>query len=546
MGAVRMRERRLLAGACGVALFALALRLGPLYWSPLPFNPDGVGYAAIARDSLALGEFPLDGMATDQVGYAALISVVTALAGGQALTTAQPTSAFVGAATVLVGIVLAARLAADAGVASSRVRAAGLVAGLLVSVEGVFLYRSMPTDEQTAGLLLVPAVALVVDRWLRTGTRRWLALATLFVAVVPPLHNLTGLVTGVTVTVLAGVTVVRDPRRSLAFRAVGGAFVTWVYVVGYHLLVASATGAVIVQSERLVRVPGLFLAWAVLAVLGGAWFVTTSSRVQRGGVIAVLGVAFGLVTVNAVRAVFPSTTVTTPAVLARLLPLAVPALAAGLAAHVPARSRNVGGVTVALVAAPVAIVCTGLTAALTFEYLALVYRSHLFAHVPLLALAGVGAVTALGADRERLTAVCVVVVVVAAAASMPVAYAGLELRTYKSVTTEAEFESTAYATETFRGWATDDHLGRVAGYHGGGGGRGPVYGWLRGGGPPPNCPVLAQHSWTTTGAQFHPQQPATISEDAYRDWLSRNHVVYAVDTSDPLVLVVPRGNATGC
>jgi len=541
-----MRERRLLAGACGVALFALALRLGPLYWSPLPFNPDGVGYAGLARDALTLGEFPLDGMATDQVGYSALLSVVTALAGGQALTTAQPTSAFVGAAIVLVGVVLAARLAADAGVDPARVRAAGLLAGLLVSVEGVILYRSMPTDEQTAGLLLVPAVALVVDRWLRTAGRRWLALAALFLVVIPPLHNLTGLVTGVTVTVLAGVTVVRDPRRGAAVRAVGTALVTWVYVVGYHLVVAGTTGAVIVQADRLVRVPGLFVAWVVLAVVAGAWFVTTSSRVQRGAALVVLGVPFGLIAVNAVRTVFPSTTATPSGLLVLLLPLAIPAIAAGLAAHVPARSRTAGGVTVALVAAPVAIVCTGLTAALTFEYLSLVYRSHLFAHVPLLALAGVGAVTVFGAERERLTAVCVVVVLVAAAVSAPVAYAGLELRTYKSITTEAEFGATAYATATVDSWATDDHLGRVAGYHGGGGARGPVYDWLRGGGPPPNCPVLAQQSWTTTGAQFHPQRPATITEAAYRDWLYRNHVVYAVDASDPLVLVVPRGNATRC
>jgi len=540
-----MRDRRLLAGAGGVALFGLALRLGPLYWSPLPFNPDGLGYAAIARDALATGEFPIAEMATDQVGYTALLAVVSTLAGDQPLTAAQPMSAFVGAVTVLVGVAIAAQLARDAGVSSRRARAAGLVAGLLVAVEGVFLYRSMPTDEQTAGLLLVPAAALVADRWLRTGERRWAALAALFVVPISPLHNLTGLVTAVTLTVLAGVTVVRTPTRTALARATVTTAVTWLWVVGYHLAAASMTGAEIVQADRLVRVPGLFAAWVVLALVGTAWYVTTTRRIQRGTAVAVLGVAFGLVAVNAVRTVFPSTTATPRGLLVLLLPLAIPALAAALAADVPARSRRVGATTLALVAAPVAIVGTALTASLTFEYLALAYRSHLFVHVPLLALAGVGAVTALGANRERLTAVFLTVVVAVAVVSAPVAYAGLELRTYKSVTTEAEFEATAHASAAVDGFATDDHLGRVVSYHGGGATRRPVNEWLRGGADPPDCPTLAQHSWTTTGAQFHPQRPATLPESAYRDWLNRSHVVYAIDAEDPLALVVPR-NASGC
>jgi len=541
-----MRDRRLLTGACGVTLFALALRLGPLYWSPLPFNPDGIGYAAHARDALVAGEFPLNSMATDQVGYTALLAVVTALSGGEALTVAQPMSAFVGAATVLVGVVLAVRLATDVGVSTSRARAGGLIAGLLISVEGVYLYRSMPTDEQTAGLLLVPVAALVVGRWLRTGNRGWLALATFFIVVIPPLHNLTGLITAVTVTALAGVTVVWNSERTVVVRAVGGTLVTWVYVVGYHLTVAEFTDATVVQADRLVRVPGLFVGWVVLVVVLAGWFVTTNRRIQRGTVFGVLGLAFGLVGVNAVRTVFPSTTATPRGLLLLLLPLVVPAIAVASVAHFPARSRSVGAETLALVAAPVAVVGTGLTASLTFEYLALAYRAHLFGHVPLLALAGIGAVTAFGLDRERLTAVCLVVVVLATAVSAPIAYAGLDVRSYKSVTTEAEFEATGYATATVGSWASDDHLSRIAGYHGGGGDRRPVYRWLRGSSDSPACPVLAQQSWTTSGAQFHPQQPVTLPEDEYRNWMNRNHVVYAVDTQDPIALVVPRTNASGC
>ena len=560
-----MGDRRLARGACGVFLLALALRLGSLYWSPLPFNPDGVGYAARTRDALALGSLPLDGMATDQVGYTAFLAVVSALAGDAPLAVAQPVSALVGAATVFLVVVLGYRLVRDGRAnpgsrtdggpavgSSSRspadARVAGLVAGLVLAVEGVYLYRSMPTDEQTAGLLLVPALVLAVDRWLRTGDRAWGGVAALLAVPLPPLHNLSGLAGAVAVTVVTCVVAVRRLDRATTGRALAVVAAAWLYAVGYHALVATYTGLEVVQADRLVRVPGLFAAWVVLVVLAAAWFLTTADRFRRATVLGVVVASFSLVGLNAVRTVFPSTTPTRRSLLVLLFPLVVPALVAGVAAARPARSRSVGATTVALLFGTLAVVGTGLTAQLTFPYLALVYRSHLFAHLPLVALAGVGvaAIGSRGPGSDRARSVLVVAVVACALASTPVAYAGLDVRTYKSVTTPAEFAATEFAATELDGWATDDHLGRVAGYHGGGGGRGPVYRWLRADDRPPPCPVLAQRSWTGVGAQFHPQPPATLSSAGYDDWRARNDVVYAVAARDPLAVVLPRGSGGSC
>lgn len=535
-------------GVAAVVLLAFALRLGPLYWSPLPFNPDGVGYAARARATVQSGQLPMAEMATDSIGFTGLLSLVSALAGQSPLLVAQPTSAAIGALSVVVGIAIARRLGASIGWPAGRQRQAALVAGLLLAIEGLYLYRSMPTDEQTAGLLLVPAVVLAADRWLRTRRPAWAGLAVVLGVPLAPLHNLSGLVGALGVTCVLGVHLVRTPTRGMAGRTLVVGVLVWVYTLGYHVAVAAWTPAVIVQADRLVRVPGLFVAWVVASVLGGAWYVTTTDRRQRGAVVSVVVVGFGLLAANAAVAVYPGTTTTSTGLLVALLPLAVPALLAGLVAPRAAADEVVGATLVGLVAGALALVGVAFTATLSFPYLAMAYRAQLFVHVPFLALAGLAVVgVAAKADRGVVRSTTLVVVVVSAGASAPVAYSGLEHLTYKGVTTEAEFAATEYAATHFAGWATDDHLARVAGYHGGGGSRGPTYRWLRLGAPPPSCPVLAQLSWTTTGAQFHPQQPAALSERRYRNWKDRNDAVYVVVADDPLVVVLPRGGRTaGC
>jgi len=543
-----MSDRRLLWGVSCVVAFALALRLEPLLWSPLPFNPDGIKYAGLVRDTLGSGGFPVDRLATDEFGYTAFLAVASALAGVSPLQVAQPVSAAVGAATVLVAGVLAARLARRVDLSTPRVRAAAVLAGLLAAIEGIYLFRSMAVDEQTAGFLLAPAAVAAVDRWLTTGRRDW-ALAGLFVGVVvPPLHNLTGLVLALGVVVLATLAVRRDPTRTTAGRALAAALVACAYVLGFHVTLEAISGAQVVQADRLVRVADLFLAWVVLGLAGVAWYVTTGARARRGVVVTLSVAGFGLVALNAVRPVFPGTTATPMSLLIRLLPLVVPAVLAGLAADTLTDESPVGGATLSLLAVPVIVVATGLTARLTFDYLAVVFRVQLFLHLPALALAAVGAV-AVGRrfDRDRrrwLRALAVSAVLVCVAVSTPVAYAGLGTLNYDPLTTEPTFAATGYAAEEFGTWATDDHGVRLTLYHGGNATEGPVYRWVRGG-PPPDCPTLAKRSWTTVGAQFYPRPPTAVSPDRYAVWRASNDVVYATTGPTRVAVAVPPTDATG-
>ena len=241
----------------------------------------------------------------------------------------------------------------------------------------------------------------------------------------------------------------------------------------------------------------------------------------------------------------------------------------------PRCSRS-GPAALSLAFAPLALIGFSLTAGLTFRYLSTLYRSQLFLHLSLVGIAaGLATVAGIarlsdrsneGWDRTvpgRARVAVPAPLVVCAGASAPLVFSGLQVLTYKEVTSPAEFAATGYAaTELPDGWTTDDHLARVSGYFRGPdvvglpgrpipGGKGPSTGpvrrWVLEGGSPPDCSVLAQQSWTTTGAQFHPRRPVRVDSAAFERWVGSRNLVYAVGRRDPLAVVAPRANATrGC
>jgi len=533
--------------ASAVLVIAVALRLMPLYWSRLPFNPDGIGYAASARDTLAAGQLPVAQFATDNFGFTALLTAVSAVTGQESLLIAQPVSAIVGGMSCLVAVMLARRLGIGLGWSASRTRLAALLAGLLLAAEGIYLHRSMATDEQTAGLLLVPLLAIAAHRALSTEQIRCVVLAGLIGLILPPLHNLTGLVGALVVTVLLVPAAIRQPGIVTRGRIVLVGGIVWVYALGYHLVVAEFTPAQIVQADRLIAAPGLFVAWLAVILVGVGWFLTTTQRIQRTILTAVVVGGFSVLAVNALTPIYPGTSQTLDLVLLALLPLVIPSLLATRAVPWAAGYDSSGTVVLSLIAGPLVFVGFSLTAGLTFDYLSTLHRSQLFAHLPLLVLAGL-ATASYFCGRSAVRLALIGIVLVSVVVSIPIAYSGLEALTYKGVTTPAEFEATEFAaTELPNGWTTDDHLARVANYHGGSAARGEVRTWLRDGGPPPSCPTVAQESWTTTGGQFHPQQPSRIGATKYETWINSQNKVYATTSRDPLSVVLPRAeNSTGC
>lgn len=562
-----------------VLALALALRLVPLYWSPLPSTLDGIEHAAHARDTLATGHLPVEELRADHLTFVTLLVSVGAIVGVAPITLAQPLSALVGAASCLVGIALVHRLCTELGWSTRRTRLAVSLAGLSLAASGVYLRRTGLPDEEILAHLLLPLLALALHRTLVDRDRRWLSVTVGLLALFPITHTLSTLIALLVVAGLFTTHLVRDPtpRTATVGTLLVGGF--WAYAFTYYEL-AERTALTVPYVDRVQAFPGLFLAWLVVLVLGILWFQRTSQWTRRAVFLIPLAIGFLTVFANALTPVFPGTIDTPLPVAALVLALTVPAVYASGALSVFEAKRSTAVILLALLAASVVLVAFSLTATLTPEYFGTVMRVQTFAHLPAFALAALTAArlaipvaedTPVRANRtatarpaatdggtrsERLRgpgirALVVTVLLVSVIASTPIAYVNLDTGSYPSTTTESEFQAGAFAADRLdERWSGDHTLTRIAGYYhyDGGPANGTMYDareWLRGG-PSPCRPTLSQRSWTTTGAHFFPAAPETVAPRRYDAWIARRDRVYTAGGIDPLTLTFPRPGANDC
>lgn len=541
-----------MTAACFVGV---ALRTWPLWQSPLPFNPDGIMYARSVRETLESGSFPLAEMATDELAFTALLATVSQVTGVDALYHSQGVAAVVGSVPVILVAAIARRIAGGVGLDGQATRYAVVLGAWTLAVEGLYLHRSMPVDEQTVGLFLVPlgvlAVVYAVGR-----DRRWWAVALPVLAALPSVHNLDAFVTALALTLLALVALESDrlaaPRIHLAV-----ALAYWTWVVGYTIGIDALTAATVIQQARLTAVPDLVLAWLILTALGVAWFLGRSARTKRVLLSTVLFGWFVVLAANALTPIFPGLPATHPLILYGIAPLVV--LVALFALALPdALTTNDGLAVFAVLAGVVVLVGVSLTASLTAEYLNTLYRVQTFAHLPVVAVAAVGAARLLASrrpgwlshfDARTAAAALTAIVLLGSVASIPIAYSGLDVLTYKGVTEPAELQSSGFAVEYTTGnWTSDDHLTRIQRYYdqGSQGRVQPTYEYLTGS-EPPQCPILTQSSWTTVGGQLYPRSAATIPPPRYERLLTKTNVVYDTGTTDRIALMVPATRSeNGC
>ncbi|WEL20583.1 hypothetical protein [Halorhabdus sp. BNX81] len=546
-------------GLFAVFSVAVALRMGPLYRSPLPFNPDGIVYAGLVRETISTGSLPIDGLPADSVHFTAMLALWETVVGHPARYLSQPMIAIVGAVPSLVGAVFAHRLTGRFAWSLSERRLAGLLAGVLLAVDGVYLHRSMPVDEQTIGLLVVPLAALVLARSVQTANRRWYLVLGMLLLSLPPLHNLDSVVA---LFVLVLFVVVR--RLSARNLGVGSliAVVFLGYFVGYSWGIPAFTPATVIQSQRVSYAPGLLLAWLLLVGLVLARFARLGSRTQRLLLSGAFASFVVIAAVNAVQPVFPGMGTTPETVVLLVAPLLVPLTIAAWAVPLGDRSAPEWVALLALLGAGFAIAGMSFTAALTPEYYNTAYRVQTFLHLPIAVFTAVGTGTLLRRAavsvsspswRQVLTTVMVVGVVGCMALSIPVAFGGLEYLPYKGVTTAGEFDAATFSVSSLPEWASDDHISRVSRYftpHSSGANAAvrrvtPVFDWITGG-PPPDCPTVVQSSWTTTGAQVFPQQPVVIDPSRLSTFLQVNDRIYSNSAPDPITIVRPPGPSKTC
>lgn len=554
------RRHRYVVVCLAVFAVALAFRTLTLYWSPFPAALDGFDHAALARDTLASGQLPLDRIRADSFVFAGGLALVSALTDSRPVVMAQPVIAVLGAGSCLTAVAVVRRLGRRLALSGRRVRCAAVVAGFGLAAEGLYLRRTGVADEEAIGLLLVPLLAIAFHRALRTRRPAWIAVAAVLAISFPLLHTFSTLIAALTLLGVLATQLLRVPSRRLA--TVGLVFVGgfWAYFALYYE-VAARVGLTVPYVGRVLAFPGLFGAWLIVLVVGVLWVRSARPRLQRAGLLGAVAVGYAVLVANVFVPVFPGTVTTPLPILALASLFVVPVVLASYRLPDVTADAGDGAVVVALLAAPAVQTFFSLTASLTPEFYGTVMRTQTFVHFPVFVLAALAAVGLPTTERFSLgrlglanrlgsvRTVAVVLLLVSAALTAPLAFVDLDTATYPSTTTHEEFAAASFtATHVPGRWASDDPSARIGSLYypdRAQASQAPVGSWLTGGSPP-DCPVLSARSWTTSGAHLFPLAPATIPPARYRNWLADRDLVYATSGADPFSLTRPTTPSPRC
>lgn len=538
-----------------VFAIGVAMRLLPLYWTPFPFNPDGFVFAAIARDSLAAGYVPSPAehrsMASHRYVFVVILTVLGRITGLEPLWIAQATIAIIGTVPALFAMIIVRKLGVHIGWSTRRILIAATLAGFLIATEGLYLRRSVAVSYEVLGLLLLPAVALCVHRYFESSNRAWLGAAGLMLLVFPATHHISTMIAAITLTILIAIWLTQQQAGWTLFAGSGILLGFWTYLLLYYAQSPPDGNRVFTAN------PALFVAWIVLIIFVAHWFRISKPKWSRGSVACIGVLGFGVLALNAIQPVFPGTSSTPPLLLALVAPLMVFGVLTVWGLPVVIRLQE-GWLVLALLAAPLAFVGLGLTSGLSPQYDILVRRSQTFVHLGVIIITVIAAFELCDCVYGRsqplgrvLKVGLPIALILVAVVTIPIAFIGLEALSYQGTTTEAEFSTATFASATLPDpWTGDDHITRIErNYYGSAHNSGsePVYNWLHGG-DPPACPTVADHSWTTVGAQLYPAPPEQLSENTYMNWKENNNVIYTSGSStDQAMIVSPPGeSATSC
>lgn len=96
---------------------------------------------------------------------------------------------------------------------------------------GLYLRRSVAVSYEVLGLLFVPAVALCLHRFFKTSRYSWLGLVAILLLVLPATHHFSTVIAGVTLVVLAGIWINRQPTLRIIATGVTITASFWAYLL---------------------------------------------------------------------------------------------------------------------------------------------------------------------------------------------------------------------------------------------------------------------------------------------------------------------------
>ncbi|MFD1514139.1 hypothetical protein [Halomarina rubra] len=507
----------------------IATRLLPWHLSPLPFNTDAFVFVRRAEQIQQANRLAFVGPtapAPDEYLFDMLLAMSSEVVGIQPLYFVQILIACLAIIPSLIAVSYARSL--TRGLPRTYQRGAAAFAGIGLSIEGLYLWRTATISSEVYGLAFVAIIVFALHWGITREDRRLLALAVVLSSLMPAVHNGSTFILGLILTTLVAIVVTREFTARRALIGMLGVVGFWLLAFGYNELVELPYSATISAA------PGLFIGWTILITMLARWLDIAGSPTQRAIPVGLFGLGSLVFVLNAALPVFPGMPSTSPLLLLFTLPLV--ALLIVAAYGTPLVTTKSGIAMFAVTVGPLAALGFALTGGRTADYQALLTRSTTFMHLGVLVITAV-TLAMLVHRRPTLGRVAVVVVVLAILVSAPFPFSGLETKPFEAVTEPSEFEAAMFGAEyTDGGWASDDHLSHIATkYRGEDVSDISANAWLRGESGPPQCPTMSRESWTTTGAPAVPE-PLRISSGAYDQWVMTGDVVYSGGAAESIVL----------
>ncbi len=525
--------------------FALALRLVPLTFSPLPYNIDGFPLARIADQLTTTGSWtinPADPNAYNQLMpvYPLVWSAVSQLGGLDPLAFLQAVMPFFLATAVLPAYLL--------GVKATRQPVGGFAAGLLIAAFGSFLsVTSMGMKESIALVLLPTVVLLFAER--RDPRKR--ALALLLLLLLPFLHQLSDfLILGMVAALVVQTQARAVQRGRFSWRSLlldiatgpGPAVLAYAYYVSVNMPNLSAVTA-----------PDALALFLAVTVLLSALLVRMTrprpmppgARLVRpiGPILVVPAVAFAALLVNLRTDLFAGVLQVQPALEPVMVAVVTLVAFAYPGYQLLRRTTNPSmDLVLAMGVAPVALVLFAFLRGLDGLSQTLVYRSFDFLDYGLAIAVGVGLGFAWSRLRGRnaLRLALGAGLLIVLLATTPIAWNPQAVFGVAEVTTPAEYQAMAVLASLHpHAVATDQRLADTARSWFGIATNSSLPYVLRG-----NFSLhgfdyaLVLERWTTIGAQVHPAPNVVLSESVLADFLAANRIVYAAGPVGDRVYVV--------
>jgi hypothetical protein len=524
---------------------ALAARLVPLTFSPLPFSVDGFALARISTDMAAHGTWRIDAADVNSYnqklpGFSILWSAASQVGGLSPLLHVQLLLPILTCFTVLPAYLF--------GVRATGRRLGGLAAGLFVALFGSFLLLTSAAAKESIGLLVFPiAVLLFHER--RDPRKR--ALAVFLLLFLPFLHSLT---TFLTLGMVAAL-VVLTQRRALAHGRFSGRALALDVVTGPALALGAWAYYVAVDLPFLsdILAPEAFALFLAVVVLLTALIAPMARPVRRRigrrivspATKAVLPPALGLAAMlgNASTNLFVGTARTQPAFLQVLPALVVFAVSSVVGLQLVRRTTNrTNDLVVSMIAAPVALVLFGFLRGLDPGGLLLVYRALDFldyALAILIAVAFVAAWRSLARFRPA-RAVLVTALLVSLLATTPMAWNTPAVFGVQNVTTSDEFQALALLGSLgARNVTTDQRLADLGRMWFGYSMNPDLAQKLRDNESLVGADyALVLERWSSQGAQVHPAPNIVLAHRTLEAFLASNRVVYAAGPPGDRIVIV--------